>query len=224
MSFFKRIFAMGRVPAASSLPHSQLVSGHSQGASVTTPDSKAARRELLGVVLRDTLHRHGIPTTWIGAEIVASMSRSGVQGFHWRLVLKHWDPRLMIHGVALEQSLVKRLMIFDPMASSWLMGISWRFQVPDVSLCPPMPHPGTWTADPPAPTLAPKSQTTGGTGDVIAGPVRIAGGPDSDKNDVAADLQRLLAERDADYTRHADNQADPEKTQPMYLNTQPARL
>lgn len=241
MSFLSRLLGLARAPAPSlrtnSQPHSQLVSTHSQQHSVGLQGSQnSTRRELLRVVLRDTLNRHGIPSAWVSAEMLLATSRSRDPGIHWRIVIKHWDPRLMTHGVAFQQALIKRVMSFDPMAASWLSGISWQFALPDESVCPPMPHPGIWTTDPQEAQDTSPSPMSGPSGDVITGPVRIA---DAEADAVAqtrADLERLMALREDDFKRHApaprghdegdegNDDGDSPGKRPMFPATEPARL
>ncbi len=228
MSFFARLFGLRRTPAGgpASSPHSQLATVQS---AIASPTQSAARRELLRVVLRDTMMRHGIPGAWMNSEVLASTSRNGAaRGVHWRLVIVHWDPRLLQHGVAFQQSLIKRVTTFDPMVSGWLTGISWQFALPDESVCPAMPHPGLWTTDPNgAPPAPPRVVIGGGTGDVIAGPVRIAdtsARPAKAAPETArADLEQLLAARDADFAR-PKGQPGLDVTQRIWLGTEPAPL
>ena len=72
------------------------------------------------------------------------------------------------------------------------------------------------------------AEPAGGSGDVIAGPVRIADpAPEVDPEaDVKADLERLFAVRDAEIKLNSQRQAagHADKTQPMYLNTEPQPL
>ena len=120
-------------------------------------DLSAARRELLRRALRDTLNLHGIPAAWIGAETLTASSRGSAQkGIHWRLLIKHWNPDLLSHSVPFQQSLIKRLMSLDTTASSWLMGVSWQFALPDESVCPPMPR-RSWAVEP---TIRPAGNAT----------------------------------------------------------------
>jgi hypothetical protein len=215
MSFFRNMFGMSRTrasgPPTSSQMHSQISSGMSQQ---LAQSQNTTRRELLRVVLRDTLNRHGIPTSWIAAELVTTTSRSGERGIHWRLMVKHWDPRLLEHTVALQNALVKRVLTFDPLAVNWLNGISWQIALEDESVCPALPPPPTWTLNHRAAT-APQ----GPSGDVIEGPVRI--GADAAQSDVKAELDELLKIRDEDFRRHS---ADGTVTPRTYAKTEPAKL
>lgn len=147
MSFLKRIFASSRPDsnaavqaAAHSVPPSTL--------NTKSPMSQenSSRRELLRLALRDTLNRAGIPGSWIGADLLAATSRGREPGIHVRLLVKHWDPRVMLHGVAFENAYKKRVLTLDPLSQRWLLGISWQFSLDNESACPPMPHPGIWTS------------------------------------------------------------------------------
>lgn len=196
--------------------------GHSRLASRQSPTGShspsAARREVLQLALRESLQRHGIPTSWITADALSATSRNSEAGLHWRLAIKHWDPRLMLHGVALQHSLVNRVLMYDPRAHDWLLGISWQFALPDESECPAMPHPGSWTADPrPEPAAAAHAELQpGGSADLIEGPLHISG------SDSKAELDRLMAERDASFG--AGDQKDFEATQKMFINTRSSDL
>jgi hypothetical protein len=108
------------------------------------------------------------------------------------------------------------------------MGISWQFALPDEVSCPPLPQPGFWTADHrPEATDAIDDEAPEPSGDVIAGPVRVAtttAAPVDERDSVRHDLDQLLAIRDAELKRHADQYGASEPTQPMYLNTEPQPL
>ena len=146
MSFLKRIFASSRPDAGASQPAQQSLPASSLNTKSPMSQENASRRDLLRLVLRDTLNRTGIPTSWLGADLLAATSRGREPGIHVRLLLKHWDPRLMLHGIAFEQAYRKRVLTLDPLAERWLLGISWQYSLDDESACPPMPHPGIWTS------------------------------------------------------------------------------
>lgn len=201
---------MGRGDAAAPSGHTSLSSGHSK-VGKGGPPSAPRPRELLATALRDVLARNGIPAGWITAEMLSATSRTGVKGVHLRLVIRHWDPRLQLRLVPLQNALVVRLHGLDPIAEEWLLGISWQLALPDESVCPPLPHPGSWTADAAQPRAPATPAATGGG--VIEGPVRV---------NARGDLERLLSEMDGTYRERA---ADPyQATEPTHLKTQPGSL
>ena len=171
----------------------QFVSSQNSGGSGAS--SAVQRKELLRVVLREMLIANGIPLPWIAADALTATSAGRPAGTHIRLLIKHWDPRLAHHGMGLQQDLEKRLLTLDPMASSWLMGISWQYALPDGVACPPLPHPDTWLD-------APDEKPVVADASPLIQPIvtRKAGQASADAR---ADLERLLAVRDADMQRHA---------------------
>jgi hypothetical protein len=185
---------------ANSKPPASTQFAPSQAASSRDPatSAHAVRKEVLKLVMRETLNRSGIPENWLSADLLRTNSARREQGIHVRLLLRHWDPRLLQHGVALEQEFYKRLLALDPLAPSWLMGFSWQFAMEDVSACPPLPHPGSWTNPPQAEAGDDKPTTR--AGDIIEGPVMIP----QTQDEVRADLERLLALRDDDMKKHGD--------------------
>lgn len=184
---------------------------------------QSVRKELVRVSVRDTLLHNGIPAHWIRAEPLTTAQAGRDAGVHVRLVVLHWDSRLMLHSPALQDHVEKRILSLDPEAEQWLMGLSWQFALEDNSVAPQLPHPGSWTSAPPtsvpaapapAPVAAPAMEPIG-QGDVISGPTRIQK-PGVDKR---AELERLLGERDHDF---GDNDGGFGKTEPMgFEKTQP---
>lgn len=160
--------------------------------------SRSSRKDLLRLVLRDSLFRNGIPAAWLTAEVLRAARHGQETGLHMRLVLRHPDPRLPLHAVALQHDLLARLKTLDPNADSWFSGFSWSFAFADHVGREPLPHPSTWTAPPPErarPSLAARDTSAGA--DVIEGPVMIQ----RKSEDARADLERLLAMRDDDLRR-----------------------
>jgi hypothetical protein len=166
------------------------------------------RKELVRVAGRDTLQHNGIPSEWVRVEPLTMAAPGREPGLHVRIVVLHWDPRLMLHAVALQQNLVKRIALLDPECNKWLMGASWQFDLKDDSDCPPLPHPGSWTAPPPDLSHVTSPMPVGGVADVIEGPTRIP-----KENNAREDLERMLAERDKDFQK--SDHGGFEKTQPM---------
>lgn len=143
MSLIDRLF--GGAPR----PGPELSRFQSPASQMPATSQSATRRELLRVVLRDTLVKHGIPSSWVQPEMLVSTGGGREPGMHMRLLIKHWDPRLLVHGVAFEKSFNRRVELFDPMAPNWLTGVSWQFALMDPSPCPEMPDPATWTSSVP---------------------------------------------------------------------------
>lgn len=231
MSFLKQLFGREDPKGSqASRMFTQFGSDLFQTPKAAAADLAATRRELMRTVLRKTLTRHGIPTSWIGAEMLIATARGRETGMHWRLLIKHWDTRLLTHAVALQNSLVMRLLGYDPLAADWLMGISWQFALPDEVSCPPLPQPGFWTAEqrPDSVAEAIDDEAAEPSADVIAGPVRVAApappAAEDDRDSVRHDLDKLLAIRDAELKRHAEQYGPSEATQPMYLATEPQPL
>lgn len=227
MSFLRQLFGRDDPKAAqASRMFSQFAPDGAADSRASAAELASTRRELMRTVLRKTLTRHGIPASWIGAEMLVATTRGREPGMHWRLLIKHWDPRLLAHAVALQNSLAVRLMRYDPLAADWMMGISWQFALPDEAQCPAMPQPGFWTAEQRRAEAVPVEPAEA-SGDVIAGPVRIATphvAPADAKDSVRHDLDKLLAVRDAELKRHAEESGNPDATRPMYLPTQPQAL
>jgi len=230
MSFLRHLFGRDVAKAPRASPFAQPAPGAAADSRPSAAEVAASRRDLLRAVLRKTLTRHGIPASWIGAEMLVATARKRESGMHWRLLVRHWDPRLLAHAVALQNALMARLLRDDPLAADWLMGVSWQFALPDEAGCPSMPQAGFWTAElrpdtaVPPPALDPAADDVA---DVIAGPVRIATTPAlgaDAKDSVRQDLDKLLAVRDAELQRHGEASAGLEATRPMYLPTQPQPL
>jgi hypothetical protein len=212
---------LGRKPSSAAKPHhsraapsTQFDSQHTQAGS----SAQSVRKDLLRLVLRETLTRNGIPPTWISADMLRTTSAARREsGMHVRFLVRHWDPRLLQHAVAFEAEFSDRLQLLDPAAGSWLMGFSWQFTMEDKSACPALPHPSTWTA-PPAPS-APAPLAANGEpssyGDVIAGPTALEQARPLD--DVRADLERLLALRDEDLRKHGGSERAYAPTSPAIL-------
>jgi hypothetical protein len=128
--------------------------------------------------------------------------------------MRHWEPRLMLHGPALERDFTQRLLTLDPQAGTWLSGFSWQYALEDGGAWPPLPQPGSWTM--PAPQSEPTAPAPFGpsiSGDIIEGPLTLP----RTQEDVRADLERLMALRDNDMKRHAESGDGFAPTRPAHL-------
>jgi len=118
------------------------------------------RRELIRVVLKDTLRLHGIPFGWLACEVIIVARAPGKEELHIQLVVMKWDEQLLRYAPALQQQLLQGLDRFDPSVDHSNYIVSWRFS-PDCR-CPftRMPNPAFWvknvmrqTAEEPVPVL-----------------------------------------------------------------------
>lgn len=108
--------------------------------------ARSAMHEILRLALRDSLLRNGIPPKWISAEGLRSQDASGAQSLHVRLRIHHWDVRLLGCLDALQAEFLRRTQLLDGARVLKLQGVSWMFDLPDASACPPLPHYTAWTA------------------------------------------------------------------------------
>jgi hypothetical protein len=104
----------------------------------------ALRRQLVQVLVRDVMRRHGIPPHWLECQVLVVSSRSRGEGMYVRLVIKHWDLRLLTYAVAFQQSLMLDIASFEPHAAQWLYGISWQLEVGDTCPYPKLPDRSVW--------------------------------------------------------------------------------
>ena len=159
------------------------------------------RRELIRVLARDTLRYSGIPSDWVECQVLILPSRSGETFMQARLVVKHWDERLLRYAFAFQRRLMAEIERFEPDAAQWLQSISWQYLV-DLD-CPyrDLPEPASWTAH--LRPAQPDSQ-----------PAPL----EPEQDELQQDLQRLFAVRDAELATRADTDRDGD-----FAPTQPAQ-
>lgn len=110
------------------------------------------KRELIRVVLKDTLRQQAIPYDWLACEIIIIPRGPEDEELHIQLVVMKWNELLMRYAMALQQQLLRGLDRFDPSVDHTKYIISWRFS-PECG-CPftVMPPPLLWShTEPPAP-------------------------------------------------------------------------
>lgn len=154
----------------------------------------APRRELVQVILRDTMRKHGIPSDWIECRILSSISRSGRAGLHVNFVVKKAHDRLLAYVFAFQDSFERELARFEPRARDWLISLGWEFQGFNAA---DMPDPNSWAPSGPAPLHPPLVQpdwrAPSGFGHTVP---PMDEGAKSDE-DIDRDLKALFAIRDA---------------------------
>jgi hypothetical protein len=102
------------------------------------------KRELIRVVLKDTLRQQGVPYDWLACEIIIIPRGPDDEELHIQLVVMKWNELLMRYAMALQQQLLHGLDRFDPSVDHSTYIISWRF-APECG-CPftVMPPPMFW--------------------------------------------------------------------------------
>ena len=82
-------------------------------ATIEDGSDNALRRQLVYVLLRDVLRRHGIPASLVECQMLVVSSRSRGPGMYVRLVLKQWDERLVRYAFAFQKALKADILRFE---------------------------------------------------------------------------------------------------------------
>ncbi len=119
-------------------------------AQTSTQQHTDIHRELIRVVLKDTLRMHSVPAGWLTCEVVVLPRRGGAEDLIIQLIVLKWSETLMRCAQALERALLQGLDRFDPSVDHSQYIVSWRF-APSCG-CPlsQMPEPQAWTQSEPA--------------------------------------------------------------------------
>jgi hypothetical protein len=134
-AFFKRKRIQSE-DARSSIPPS-VAPLHSQSHS-------HVQRELVRVVLKDTLRQHGIPLSWLACEVFTISRSPGHDELHVQLRVMQWSEDLLHYAPALQQQLLLGLDRFDPSVDHSNYVISWRFAATCGFPLTAMPAPSFW--------------------------------------------------------------------------------
>lgn len=109
--------------------------------------SNAPRRELVQVVLRDTMRKHGIPSDWIECRILSVVTRKQVSGMHVQFIVGKAQSGLLHYVHAFQDSFWEEIEKFEPRAREWLLSLAWQFDGPAPDANRTMPGPGGWRSD-----------------------------------------------------------------------------
>lgn len=104
------------------------------------------RRELVRVVLRDTLRKNGIPVDWVGFDMLPLVQGPQQEVYLLHLVVMKWHAHLMDFAPAIEEQLWRGLIRFVPDIDRSELILGWRF-APGCG-CPfdVLPEPAFWSA------------------------------------------------------------------------------
>nr|WP_315491927.1 hypothetical protein [uncultured Rhodoferax sp.] len=113
--------------------------------SPSTKPHSDIQRELVRVVLKDTLRRHGIPSELLTCEVNTIPSGPRGEELHIQLVVMQWHELLLRYARALELQLLRGLDRFEPMVDhTQKCTISWRFSPECGSPFTVLPPPVVW--------------------------------------------------------------------------------
>lgn len=189
-------------------------------ATIQAGSENAIRRQLVQVLLRDLIRKHGIPPHLIDLQMLVVSSESRGPGLYVRLVIKQWDARLLNYTNALQKALLADIARFEPRASEWLQGISWQLEMGDTCPYTSLPDKSFWL-EPDQAAAAAAPATAAASAPPVAPVVQaIEPAPSTPEDDARQDLERLFQIRDQEIGKQADDAHPPvgyEKTQPSPL-------
>lgn len=184
MGLIKKIFGAGEgvEPKLTTGSSTQFV--ESQMAVEKTKSRNAPHRDLVKVVLRETMRKHGIPSDWIECRSLSVLTRQHKSGMHVQLLVRKADQQLLPYVHAFQESFWERILRMDPAARDWLFSVGWEFYGQAVRGFSDMPGAGSWDSG-------------GDTQARDTGPQVLEAGhaeqPKAIDEDVASDLQALQA-------------------------------
>lgn len=128
-NFFRTLFDQKNQPHRTSAVSVPPRENRDNPLTIEDGSENATRRQLVQVLLRDVLRKSGIPSEWIECQMLLVSSRSRGRGMYIRLVITHWDARLLNYAFAFQQMLMSDIERFEPNAEEWLHGVSWQLDV-----------------------------------------------------------------------------------------------
>jgi hypothetical protein len=84
-------------------------------------------RDLVRMVLRDTLRLNGIPIDWVGCEVIPRPHSGQVQTFQINLIVHTWHEGLLRYAPLLKQQVLQGLQHFDPANNHSNHVMAWVF-------------------------------------------------------------------------------------------------
>ena len=141
-------FGKKKPATASQMARTSTRPGHDSNA----PESRGVtlqhsdvQRELVRVVLKDTLRLHGIPAGWIACEVTGISHRNMDDELFVHLIIMQWNDALIRYAPALQGQLIQGLDRFEPGVDHSGYVVSWMFS-PNCE-CPytQMPDPKSWS-------------------------------------------------------------------------------
>jgi hypothetical protein len=191
MGLLKKLFggAAGAKPGGGA--SSQFV--ESETTAQRTGSVNAPRRELVQVVLRDTMRKHAIPSDWIDCRILSVVTRKHQAGMHVQFIVRQGEEKLLPYVHAFQDTFWSELEKFEAHPREWLFSLAWQFD--GDRRAGAMMGLDDWDGD-----TQPPQETPG------MPPPHAA-----DAEELASDLQALYAIRDAALSQPAELAPSPRK-------------
>jgi hypothetical protein len=131
MGLLNRLFGRGDADAdAGAAGHTQPPSSQFHESETTAQHhgpKNAPRRELVQVVLRDTMRKHGIPSDWIDCRVLSVVTREHQSGMHVQFIVGKGQTRLLNYVHEFQESFWEEIEKFEPHARDWLFSLAWQF-------------------------------------------------------------------------------------------------
>ena len=185
-------------------------------ATASNGSENGVRCQLVQVLMRDLLRKHGIPPQWMDCQMTVVSSRTKGPGMYLRLIVHHWDERLMNYASAFQKELVSNIMQFEPQAAQWLHAVSWQLEVEGSCPYTTLPSKSFWLEVKPNKVCALQQESSPESDQQLP---RQPVEPTTETVD-RLQLERLFAVRDEELSAQAHHDTDAqwhEKTQPMPL-------
>jgi len=90
--------------------------------------ANAPRRELVQVVLRDTMRKHAIPSDWIDCRILSVVTRQHQVGMHVQFIVRDGEDKLLPYVRAFQKTFWTELEKFEAQPREWLFSVAWQFE------------------------------------------------------------------------------------------------
>src|SRR6476659_1019751 len=150
-------------------------------------ERETSRRELVKLVLRESMRRHAVPSDWIECRMLPVVTSKRKSGVHAQLIVKQGQASLLGYIPAFQSSLMAEVEKYDARAWDWLLSISWQFAGITSSTGGQMPGAADWNVHAPETGAALSGSTTAEQAQAAQDAL------DADDADVAEDLKALFA-------------------------------
>jgi len=151
MSLMKKLFrgSDAKDPGPSSVfPESQ-----AQTSLELTKSRNAPRRDLVKLILRETMRKHGIPSDWMDCRALSVLTKQHKTGMHVQFLVLKGDHQILQWTHAFQESFWDQIRRTDPTAHDWLFSVGWEFYGKSIQGFDVMPDPSSWS------TLAPDTES-----------------------------------------------------------------